>query len=521
VQPKLTGALPGMRRYFETYPFSCLEQKTSKAVGLRDKAMWTAVATPCRPTSTATAWRTTFRRAPATARGSDRLTAYVLAATHEAGFELPAAARERMLAGLRPSSKGASSASSGRPRPTSTCASSRRSRRCAPRPHAQPKMLGSINLTPNQWPTAAVIDWLSILQRVNGIPEQARRLEEAQQILRARLTYAGTTLKFSTEADDFWWWLMDSADANAAADPGAVLDDPAWKDELPRLVVGSLGRQKARGVADDHRQPVGLAGAGQVLGEVRVGARWRAARWPRQVPRAGVDGGGNHGRWGEGAGALARAMAVAPERATHEGSGKPWLTVQSLAAIPLKAPLRAGYGSRAASPRSSRRTRLALVARRRDARAARDRRAVRHDLGRAQRPGARRRHDPRLGLGRDSAIATRGERKEGSAWPAYEERSFEAFRSYFEFLPRGKHVVEYTVRLNNPGRFALPPTRVEAMYAPETFGERRMPRWRWRRERRCACAAGLARWPQAGRAAAPRPLPSLPRRCAPRTGRRT
>ena len=25
---------------------------------------------------------------------------------------------------------------------------------------AQPKMLGSINLTPNLWPTAAVIDWL-------------------------------------------------------------------------------------------------------------------------------------------------------------------------------------------------------------------------------------------------------------------------------------------------------------------------------------------------------------------------
>ena len=32
-------------------------------------------------------------------------------------------------------------------------------------------------------------------------------------------------------------------------------------------------------------------------------------------------------------------------------------------------------------------------------------------------------------------------------------------------------MVEYTLRLNNPGRFVLPPTRVEAMYAPESFGE--------------------------------------------------
>ena len=76
------------------------------------------------------------------------------------------------------------------------------------------------------------------------------------------------------------------------------------------------------------------------------------------------------------------------------------------------------------------------------------------------------------GLGRDSAIATQGERREGGAWPAYEERAADAWRGYYEWLPRGRHVVEYTLRLNASGRFGLPPTRVEAMYAPETFGER-------------------------------------------------
>jgi hypothetical protein len=75
------------------------------------------------------------------------------------------------------------------------------------------------------------------------------------------------------------------------------------------------------------------------------------------------------------------------------------------------------------------------------------------------------------GLGRDAVIATRLEEREGRGWPAFEERTAEAYRRYFEFLPRGRHVVEYTLRLNNPGGFALPPTRVEAMYAPETFGE--------------------------------------------------
>jgi uncharacterized protein YfaS (alpha-2-macroglobulin family) len=76
------------------------------------------------------------------------------------------------------------------------------------------------------------------------------------------------------------------------------------------------------------------------------------------------------------------------------------------------------------------------------------------------------------GLGRDSQIATSGEKgSSGSGWPAFEERSFEAFRSYYEYLPKGVVTMEYTLRLNNVGSFALPPSRVEAMYAPEMFGE--------------------------------------------------
>jgi hypothetical protein len=59
----------------------------------------------------------------------------------------------------------------------------------------------------------------------------------------------------------------------------------------------------------------------------------------------------------------------------------------------------------------------------------------------------------------------------GSGWPAFEERSFEASRSYYEYLPKGVVKMEYTVRLNNVGDFALPPSRVEAMYAPEMFGK--------------------------------------------------
>jgi uncharacterized protein YfaS (alpha-2-macroglobulin family) len=469
LQPKLTGALPGIRRYFETYPFTCLEQMTSKAVGLRDTAMWTTVANELPTYLDSDGLASYFPpRAEEGARGSDRLTAYLLAATHEAGFELPPAARDAMLDGLTAFVQGRIERKFWSPRPDLDVRKLAAIEALARYGRAEPKMLGSLNLTPNLWPTAAVIDWLSILKRLNGLPDKARRLQEAQQILRARLSYVGTTLKFSTEDTDFWWWLMDSPDSNAARLVLAVLDDPAWRDELPRLVVGSLGRQKRGAWLTTTANLWGTLALDKfsarfesttVAGRTsaRTGAAAQSIDWS-----LGAAGGRLLLPWPGPAGTLT---------VTHEGAGKPWLTVQSLAAVALKAPVRAGYDVA--------RT-VTAVQQKDQAKWSRgDVLRIRLDVDAQSDMTWVVVSDPvpagatilGSGLGRDSAIATRTERREGSAWPAYEERSFEAFRSYFEFLPRGKHVVEYTVRLNNPGRFALPPTRVEAMYAPESFGE--------------------------------------------------
>ena len=75
------------------------------------------------------------------------------------------------------------------------------------------------------------------------------------------------------------------------------------------------------------------------------------------------------------------------------------------------------------------------------------------------------------GLGQDSRLLSKQGNQRGWAWEAYRERSFEALRVYYEFVPKGTWTVEYTVRLNNDGVFNLPETRVEALYAPEMFGE--------------------------------------------------
>ncbi|MBK9364018.1 MAG: alpha-2-macroglobulin [Rubrivivax sp.] len=473
LQPQLSGALPGLRRFFETYPFSCLEQKAAKAIGLRDAALWASVANALPTYLDEDGLANYFPpRAGDAARGSDRLTAHLLAVAHQAGVELPAAARERMLAGLLAFVEGRIERRFWSPRADLDVRKLAALEALSRHGRAAPRLLGSIHLTPNQWPTAALIDWLQILQRLDDIPDRARRLAEAQQILRARLAWSGTTLRFSTEASDDWWWLMDGADANAAKLILALLDDPAWRDELPRLVVGALGRQQRGAWLTTTANVWGTLAldgfarrfeATPVAGRTQagIGAAPRVHDWA-----AAAQGGRIELPWPVQTGTLAGTLAV-----SHEGSGKPWLTVQSLAALPLTAPLRAGYGitrsvsavQRADPARWSRgdilRVRLEI-----DAAADRSWVVVADPVpGGATVLGT--------GLGRDAAIATRGERAEGNAWPAYDERGFDGFRRYFAFLPRGRHVVEYTLRLNNPGRFGLPPTRVEALYAPETFGE--------------------------------------------------
>jgi uncharacterized protein YfaS (alpha-2-macroglobulin family) len=65
------------------------------------------------------------------------------------------------------------------------------------------------------------------------------------------------------------------------------------------------------------------------------------------------------------------------------------------------------------------------------------------------------------------------------SWPTeYEEKSNANFVSYAAYLPKGTYTMNYRIRLNSAGEFKLPPSRVEAMYSPESFGE--VPNENWK-----------------------------------------
>jgi hypothetical protein len=321
---------------------------------------------------------------------------------------------------------------------------------------------------PNLWPTSAVIDWYLVLKRTAGLPQRDEKMKQAEQILRSRLNFQGTTMGFSPERRDNLWWLMVSGDVNANRILLAMLDNDGWHADIGRLVRGTLGRQlhghwnttvaNAWGVVamekfSDKFESVPVAGSTSV----KLAADSKSVDWLKTP-----DGTTLLQAWSKQDGQL---------EITHAGSGKPWVTASSLAAIPLKAPLSSGYKiAKTIVPVEQQKpghwSRGDVYRVHLEIEAQSDMTWVVVD-------------DPipagagilGNGLGRDSQIMSGGERQQGWAWPAYTERSFDAYRAYFDFVPKGKWTVEYTVRLNNEGDFTLPATRVEAMYSPEMFGE--------------------------------------------------
>lgn len=458
----LSGSLAGVRAYMQRYPYSCLEQRVSRAVALGDAAMWQTIGAELPTLLDANGL---LRYFPASwLEGSDLLTAYVLSVAAEAGITLPEGARTRMLDGLE------------------ALATGRRSYHALFRPgdatlrrlitlealarygRVTPAMLEPLRMQPEIWPTSALLDWYSIHQHATELPGRAQRLAETASLLRNRLTWSATRLGFSTEARDGLWWLLRSPDENVVRALLLLADAPGWAEDLPRLALGAIARQQ-RGHWDTT-----LANAWGTLAMQRYAARFETTP-VSGASRATLGGQAATLDWKSGGATqdFAWPQSGRGELAlSHQGSGAPWAIVQASAAIALEKPLSAGLALRrrveavqAAVPGRHSRGDILRVTLEIDA--SQDLTWVVLDdpvPAGASVVGALRTNRAPMG-----ALA----RTQG-AWPAFTEAGFEAYRAYFDYLPRGTTRIEYLLRLNAAGEFRLPATRAEAMYAPGIFG---------------------------------------------------
>jgi len=465
LRPTLIDGMSGVTEYMKDYPYSCLEQEASRAIALRDEGRWNKLMQILPGFLDAQGLAKYF---PGSWSGSDALTSYLLAIADEAGWKIPEESETRMASALRGFIEGRVVRYSSLPTADLSIRKLAALEALSRKGQAEAGLLSSVVVEPNLWPTSAVIDWFNILRRISDLPGREEKLKQADQILRSRLNFQGTTMTFSTEKTDFLWWLMVSNDANAVRLLLSVLNSAGWRDDLSRLARGSLGRQQ-RG-----RWDTTVANAWGVL------AMEKFSKALESSPLSGIttallsgksesvdwstspQGGRFTFPWPE----RREALSIGPSAA-----GNPWAMVQSVAAIPLKQPLVTGY----------RITKTLAPVEQKE-------RGVWHqgDIVRVRLQVEAQSDmtwvvvsDPipagaailGTGLGRDSSLSTQGEKRQGWVWPAFEERSLEAFRAYYEYVPKGEWTVEYTMRLNSQGVFNLPPTRVEAMYSPEMLGE--------------------------------------------------
>jgi hypothetical protein len=464
LRPKLAEGLAGISDYMKWYPYTCLEQKISVAIALRSKALWKNVVAEIPSYLDSDGLLKYF---PLMQQGSDALTAYVLSISAEAGWEIPQHIKASLISGLTGFVNGKVTRYSAMPTADLSIRKVAALEALTRHTQIKPDILGSISIDPNLWPTSAVIDWMNVLLRSRQIPDRDRRLEAAEQILRSRLNFQGTTMTFSTEKTDYLWWLMVSIDTNAVKSILTLLDLDKWKDDMPRLVTGAVARQQK------GRWSTTTANAWGVLALEKFSKKYESVAVSGKTSAA-IANQEKSVNWAASpkGGAVMLTWPKGKERLTvsHKGTGSPWATIRSMAAIPLKESVSSGYKIRKT---------LTPVSQKEKGRWSRgDVIRVKLELESQADMTWVVVNDPvpagssilGTGLGRDSELLIRDEKKTGWVWPAFEERSFESFRAYYEYVPKGKWTVEYTIRLNNDGTFSLPETRVEAMYAPEMFG---------------------------------------------------
>ncbi len=453
----LAPPLSGVRAYMSDYPYSCFEQQLSKSVVLDDVGSWAALASAI-PTYMDSSGL--LRYFPSTGmEGSPELTAYALSLTAAAGYAVPEESKQRMIGAMISIVEGRMDVGGGSPtnrqllRISALAALARNGA-------STPALVGAIETSPQDMTTSALADWLMVINGTKTLGNAAALRAAAEGELRKRIVYEGSRMDI-TDASKAPWWMMVSSDEMAVKALDAVIGQAGWNDDTPKMMVGVAMRQR-RG----HWDTTPANAWGSVL------ARRFAALYPASAVQgtttASLGGETRQQSWpmSSAAAALRIPLIDGSLSLTQSGGAGPWANVSVSAAVPLMQPLFAGYKmTREVSVVSAKTkgiyTRGDVLKIRLTVDAAADRNWV--VISDPVPAGAT--IVGKLG-GQSEILGEAANTNEGS-YPSYVERARGEWRGYFAWMPAGKTVVEYVVRLNGSGDFKMPPSRVEAMYSPE------------------------------------------------------
>lgn len=509
----LTAGLASVKSYMFDYDNTCLEQKISKAIVLENK---TEIEKLMQGLPTYFDSSGLLKFFPSSLCGSPQLTQYVVKILLANSYSIPDASKERMIAGLQAYLDGHYNCRSwwddfvhnkyqDQERLLYMEALSKLDR-------FRVTDISSLQLTPNLWKTEAVIAWFNLLKKETAIPKRDEYLKQTENILRSRVNYQGSVMNLQGDLEwEAAWKLFSSRDQEALGVFAIALDENSWSQEVGKLARGLVARLK-RGVWDTT-----MANAWGATQLRRFSAKFEkekvsgsstissnplnsttTSKLNSQTPItpqstivlpatvlnsnnssiANIDWSKNpHGAEKILAWPNSSQQNEVPLSFTHTGTGKPWILLQTRSAIPLKSPMDMGY--------SIGRKVTAVIQKTPDKWSSGDVLNVELTIQtKTDQPWVVIKDPIPAGashLGNDldgnSALLDRTPQKPTNPtgvnpWPMeFEEKSLSFYKAYAGYLLKGTYQISYRIRPNSAGEFKLPPTRVEAMYASEIFGE--------------------------------------------------
>ncbi len=237
VTGQLSNGLDGVVSYMNTYPYTCLEQRISKAVALRDKKELNKIMDTLPSYLDVNGFAKFF---PTMLEGSDVLTSYILSILNEGGYKVPEPAVLQMLSALINFVEGKVTRTSALPAADLSIRKIAAIEALSRYSMAKPEHLKPITIEPNLWPISALLDWINILRREQSIANHDKLLKEAKTILRSRMNIQGTVMLLSKDVNQNLFWLMSSPDTNTVKTLLTVLPFDDWKEDIPRLTNGTI-----------------------------------------------------------------------------------------------------------------------------------------------------------------------------------------------------------------------------------------------------------------------------------------
>jgi hypothetical protein len=505
----LASQLDGVKRYMSEYPYTCLEQRLSKAVSL-DQTKEVHKIVKELPSFTDKGGLLKFFASSIC--GSPQLTKYVLDVLNEVGQTVSPDIKKTLTQGLGNYISGqyqcrGYNISLGQDRGADEL-KVRIFDTLSRYQSFDSQMLMSIQITPNLWHPQTLVSWYQLLKREQAIPKRAEYLAQVDQLLRQNIHFDGSLINLQSPG---WSWYLFTSDDQTLLDIfNIALTEPSWQNDVGRIARGLTARMR-QGHWDStisntfatiyfkrfstlfEKDPVSgsleISTAGSATNNnaslvwpaetIQSTKSTKPAKKPTSLKPTTINWSASWTKLGlSSQSAKKQNVSI---NLNQQGTGNPWIRVESSGVLPLKSALDMGYLiARKVSPVSQATPNVWRVG---------DIAEIELIIkSQADQPWVVIRDPIPAGashLGGDTdgesdlldKQASPNSTNVSNWWAEYTERSNTFLTSYASYVYKGSYRMSYRIRLNTAGVFILPHSRVEAMYNPEMFGELPIEPW--------------------------------------------